>query len=501
MDFVFRTAVWGDAYTDLFLEVTLPTILAECNLPRFAEAHAGNRLYNICTTHQDAMRIKQSRHYAHLRDILDITFVYDDTLTNPPETRVESSTEKKYNLFVRLLEKTISTTADQNAFLIGINPDVYSNHFFPRLLEHAKEGKKLVYSGYFRVQTESFVPAFLERLSTELPRNGISSRQMIALGMSHLHNQSERWFWDNPGFRSDWPAHTYQRVGDEGFILNGFHLGAVMLKPPKGVPVYPRTADGSRHRTDELSIDGNSYLTRAFPDENEIHFATDSDELCYLDMLSKDTYNASSLSDGQPDLAGVAYWMSEWTNPSQRHCFRKSILFHKENLNSKWRQKQTEAEARVDVCFDMFDAFEKLPALKHGFDQLHQETRKNEESASLLNVIGLELYNIGLADQAAAVWQKASEIYPGRSEYLRNLSMYHQDKGDFEASRRFMSLAHDAEPSNVDIAKILIAMLFKENQLLRAKEVADELLGRKSDPAIAHLSSLVDKAIELNQRA
>src|SRR5262245_47214239 len=58
MKFQLTTAVWGPWYTERFLTITLPSLLAPRNIPR-ALAY-GDGCYTIYTRPQDAARIRQS---------------------------------------------------------------------------------------------------------------------------------------------------------------------------------------------------------------------------------------------------------------------------------------------------------------------------------------------------------------------------------------------------------------------------------------------------------
>jgi len=52
------TNVWGVRHTDLFLEMTLPNLLSDGNLPALASVH--RVVYRIHTTLKDMERIKVS---------------------------------------------------------------------------------------------------------------------------------------------------------------------------------------------------------------------------------------------------------------------------------------------------------------------------------------------------------------------------------------------------------------------------------------------------------
>ncbi|MCP4679644.1 MAG: tetratricopeptide repeat protein [Deltaproteobacteria bacterium] len=525
MDFVFRTIVWGDEYIKLFLEVTLPTVLARSNLPVFAKEHKGSRLYRIYTTEEDAEQIRQSKHYATLSNICDVEMVFDDAWTaassDEDEQRPEDGNEnaQKYGRVLPCLENAIETAQKEDAYLIGINPDAYPSNFFPSILSRAKKGKKLVYSGFFRAQTETFVPAFLSQ-SQDKDGEGISSRQLIRLGLEHMHLESRCWFWNEPDFRIDWPAHLYRRVGMDGIILNAFHLGAVMLKPPRDVGMYLKNEDSAGHKSEELSLDGNSYLTRAFPDENEVHLATDSDELFYLDLLSKDVNEALYKSGKQPNLFKLAAWAQKWTNQSQRFCFKHSISFHSEELTPEWDAQKQEAQRHADSCLALIDSIGQIPGAKSEFgacaeelsalseevnsqkgqiESLQDEKNKvSEECARLFNTIGVELFKSNLTDHASNVWQNALECFPDDHEILYNLSCYYRDRGDTAKALEHLRSAYKVAPENVNIAKNLIIALFKAGEATAARDLAGEFLAKTPNEDIANLARIVEHTLEIS---
>lgn len=69
--FILVTPVWGTLYTDIFLSVGLPSLLAQRNLP----AMKTPLVYNIYTTPEDATRLQENLFFKKLKSLMEVVIL------------------------------------------------------------------------------------------------------------------------------------------------------------------------------------------------------------------------------------------------------------------------------------------------------------------------------------------------------------------------------------------------------------------------------------------
>lgn len=243
----FITPLWGEAFVESFCEVTLPSQLADGNLPAFPR---GDCLYTIVTTARDAEAIKTCPGYRALCDLMPVEFLLHEG--RPGEQSYERMT-RAYNL---ALERVAEW---QTCFFLTAD-DFYSDGLLRGAGAAIEAGKRVVMVPTIRVVAESF-RAELETSSIR----ALGPAELVGLMLRHEHPMITACVvGDDSRLMHRLPAQTLARIG-HGYVgrWNVMHPLAVRL-PPRPQPI-------------RSTVDWN-YPALHVVSATDIHVVRDSDE-------------------------------------------------------------------------------------------------------------------------------------------------------------------------------------------------------------------------------
>lgn len=316
-------ALWGEVFIQTFLEVTLPSLLTEGNL--YGLGARTDPVLRILTVPDSVERLRLAPQIvaASRRLPVEVCSVSDLDLHD-----VDAAASACHRQAVRDAD-------EEGAALIVLTPDsLWSEGAFQALLDRAESGVRAVLVASIRVQLETFAPAYVGQAKG----GSLSSRELVRLGLQHLHPISESLFWDSEHFSSH-PSHVYWRVGGDGLVARCFHLHPLY--------VFPMVRGGVM----ESNID-DDYLIRAVPDLGRVHVVTDSDELCGFELSPANKRVGHSDKPRSASALAVAAWARRGANKHHRDCFRSSVSVHAGSLGGAQQHEweRARAEAR-DLAF------------------------------------------------------------------------------------------------------------------------------------------------------
>jgi hypothetical protein len=204
----FSTVVWGPWHTAAFLEVNLPSLLAPGNLPAFAARH--KILYRIFTSPPDARRITASAAFRRAQQIA--TFELVEAILEHPAQPIA--------VHHMLWRRSAEMARADGAMVLYVPPDVaWSNGSLGHVADVVAQGKRIIFMSYLRVVHESCVPVLQQlRGGNENPVIDMSSRDMVALALRHIHPLAVTYLRDSGNF----PVHPEMilwPVGGEGLLM------------------------------------------------------------------------------------------------------------------------------------------------------------------------------------------------------------------------------------------------------------------------------------------
>jgi len=315
-------AVWGRSYTDLFLEVGLPSLLSEGNLCalRKADGHA----IHLITMAQDLETIEQSPVWRKALEVIDIKQTIlpkSADLSNPHE------------LMSSCHRTAIEVAGQQDAALLFFNPDiVLADGAMKTLVGILEQGKRAVQVLGPRASKEAVVPLLLRKWSSDDGKClTITPRELMALAIEHMHPITRMHLYEAED-EDILPQNLFWKVNG-GLLGRCFHIHPIL--------VYPRV----RNARFATTVDDN-FLRAACPNSEDEYVITNSDEfaLCELSSTTRSYAGFARLPDG--------WETSKWAWKHARahhfeHLTRRFFLHTGDASELEWEEAVAKSDAAV----------------------------------------------------------------------------------------------------------------------------------------------------------
>jgi len=310
MKFRFITVVWGSTYTDLLLNVAIPTQLSPGNLPSLPDN--AESMYSIYTTSEDATIIKDSSVFQALSKLIPSEIVLIDDI---------DLSRNRYWIVSECEKRAMASAGDEDCGFVFPYPDcVWPDGAFKNMSRIASTGKRAVMCAGITAVTATCVPALLNEFRSENDLAiSISPRELVALSMEHLDPVVSVQFWDSEIF-SKTPAQLWWNVPDEGVLSRWFCPSPLMVRPQKIVKSFSG------------ALDGGNFLIRACRNFDDLYVSEDSDELFHVSLR---TPNETFLPQRSSSIF-VARWAAPVTNRYQRKFLNHKIRIHFTDMSSQW---------------------------------------------------------------------------------------------------------------------------------------------------------------------
>jgi hypothetical protein len=324
--FIFSTPVWGAGHVGLFLNVGLPSLLAPGNLSGLT-GNTENRylIYTLCEYEKD---IRAAPSYQRLTSILAVEIIL-----------IQKEIEVPHRTMSDCHIDSLRRAEEVGAAAVFIPPDcVWSDGSMVRLEALSQSGKSVVHVSGVRLDRDGIVPEFAGRYSEDRAVLSIEPRDLVAMGLRHLHPIARSHFF-NEYEGGLMPANLVWSVEDEGLLLRCFHLHPLMVKTQVPLAEFKSTID------DDLAL-------RACPDSSRDHVVTDSDELLVFEMSALSHAVGTICRKGS--IEGIAAWAEYGTNSRHRELIRDCIRIHSGPLTGPmWRGKEIESSKVVDKLSEL----------------------------------------------------------------------------------------------------------------------------------------------------
>lgn len=278
--FYFNCVFWGKTYRQYFLELLVASLLSPQNLPALNPARKSQFL--IVTTIEDWNALQSERLFLNLKDFVEpVWFEMPFPQNDEPKMLVMS---KGHQLV------SSRTFADQ-AYGIFVTPDlVLSDGSILSLERLAERGKKVVLSVAIRFAQESL----LEEMKCEgYFRPGspmvLPPRELMRMALRHLHSETLRYEFDAPYF-AQMPISVYWKMPrEQALIIYSFSWAPLLVD-------YGGLKNHDVSTFDNWTLDGD-YISRNFPNPDDVHVVTDSDEIALVSFTKESDLHF----DLQPD--------------------------------------------------------------------------------------------------------------------------------------------------------------------------------------------------------
>jgi len=321
MKFHFINVVWGQEYTDKFLNFSLPTQLSQENLLAFQRDQA---VYKIYTTNSDAELIVKSPIYAVLKEVIPTEI----KVFNIPLSYIQD----KYKLMGKCHEHAVIEANQKNGIAVFLGPDsLWSDGSFARMREIAAKGKRVVMIAGYRTVKETILPYLSQQPYFRKNASvSISSRELVRISLNHLHPMTQSLFWDSVNF-ANWPSQLYWKVGSQGFIARCFHIHPLMINP-HGTNMIPIN-----------SIDGD-YVSSIISSYKDIYIVTDSDEILGIEFSSASHGKQTIDINTKANVEKICQWAKQSSVPHHIWSFQHKIRIHAQELNESWEKVEVASD-------------------------------------------------------------------------------------------------------------------------------------------------------------
>jgi len=329
MKFDLIIAVWGKTYTDMFLNITLPTMLTQGNLLAFRQSERA--VYRIYTSEEDAETIKKSPIYSKLTEAIETEIKSFITTTQLQQHQYATLTQCQNDAIIH---------ANQNDHtLVFLAPDaIFADGSFESMLKIAATGKRAIMIPGLQVCRTPFLKDFLQEYSKKLGEFSvpIPSRDLVKICLKNLHPESQAFFWESGLFSGHGPAHHYWRINNNSLLGRCFILHPLMVNPSrKDLAIQTCTLD-------------MEYISLVCPDFNDVYVVSDSDEIFGCDLNDvKHRAEIEKINDSLK-VSKSAGWASLWTTlHHQKYFVENKLRFHSEDISEEWVETEKKSDQVV----------------------------------------------------------------------------------------------------------------------------------------------------------
>jgi hypothetical protein len=331
-DFNFILIAWGCTHTAVFLDVGLPSLLSECNLPNLR--NLANSRFQVFTTVNDLERMKAAPSFRLLRELINVEIhLIDDWFTDDRPA--------PHAIMSRAHRVGLESSYKLGQYSVFVPPDcVWANGSFTALERIARRGVRIVHVSGLRLTLEDVVPELEAWRSPDAARLSISPRELVRLGMAHIHDISKDSFFREQGSHL-MPANLLWTVVDQGILARCFHLHPLLVEPNAQNANFRATID------DDLSLmSGNAY--------ERDYVVSDSDEILVFELSSKRHKVVASFNKGC--TAEIAAWAQIQMNTFHRRLVETPIRLHMVDIDPVvWQPIDVEAESTVQKALEIAD--------------------------------------------------------------------------------------------------------------------------------------------------
>jgi hypothetical protein len=304
---LFIVPVWGEAYSQLFIEICLPLILTSGNLGHFKGRT--DVAFLIATRFEDQKRIENSPSYRRLAELIPSHFLLIDGVAN-----FVSPHQAMSDAYVLAMRSEYVTPAYTN--YVFLTPDSFwSDGTFRRVEE-------LVDAGYYAgmvLGLRSTIEKVEARLRAWINEKAddpvIPVRKLVTLVLSALHPMAQAQIWLSARFLNQWPSQIYWRAGNNLMFAHCFHLHPLFMRATERVNTFKTT------------IDGDFLQSVGYP-VSRYYVVTDSDEIFGVEMSAYD--RDWGVPRGRPHIWNVVSFAYFNANKYHWHFFPQRIVFRGE---------------------------------------------------------------------------------------------------------------------------------------------------------------------------
>ena len=301
--------IWGFAYVKNFLEVALPTWLADDNLP--AVSRMVETEFVFLTSREDEIYLRAHPGFKRLSAICETTVHFVDHLI----------TGNNYSTTITLAyAEAVRSAGDDmldTCFLFLVSDYIVANGSFRTVVERVRAGRNGVLVGNFQVVEEEALPWLTDLLQANPTVLQIGPRKLMKWALSHLHPATIANTVNYRLIHNDHTNRLFWRVDNQTLIGRFFLMHMIAIRPELRDFVIGSSCD-------------YSFIPEMCP-SNNVDIVTDSDDYLVVELQPRD-HEAKFLKPGAQKIGKLARTLSEWTNARHRENSATTVVFHADDI-------------------------------------------------------------------------------------------------------------------------------------------------------------------------
>ena len=316
--------VWGYEFTQNFLNVSLPTLLAPGNVPALAKTLPTEFIF--LTGRRDEPMIRQSAGYRHLSAICPIRFnLIDDIITQGNHS---TTVTLAYVAAVRRVGEAMLDTC----FLFLVSDYVAADGSLDSVIKLMLAGANAVQAGNFQVIAEEAVP-WLERQHKEGEEALVlPPRQLMRYALTCIHPATIANTVNLPISHNSHCNRLFWRVDADTLIGRFYLMHMLCIRPEITDFVIGASCD-------------YSFIPEMCPSGN-VEVIADSDQYLMIEVQPRH-HEENFLQLGSVRPKQIAAGLSEWTTALHRDNARQTLVFHGADLPVSLSSAIGEADAFI----------------------------------------------------------------------------------------------------------------------------------------------------------
>jgi len=348
--YILVVPLWGETHFKQWLKYSLPSYLAENNIPYLVKNADFSLL--ICTDKHTETLFKTLPIYRKIREIFTLAF-FDASAFIPQDAHYYGyGLTYLYHAAIRKYHNV-----GEDIYFIFLNSDfILTDGIFKTVHDLAKAGSEIVFCPSLRAIRETLLPKLDEVVrgaEGEVGTLSLSAREGVQLVLERLHPTVVAQTINREGdalpkgLSSNALNQFYWRVGEDLLLGHHFLIFPLMIKP-KVVPPAPTGY-----------IDYN--VVYDFHPRGEITYITDSDDGLIIEVEGSQK-ESENLWFFYSNASSYYRKLSQWVTPLHYNNFKNLLVFHVKNLENEplfleEKGKFDEFVGRIDEKFKKFQRF------------------------------------------------------------------------------------------------------------------------------------------------
>jgi hypothetical protein len=413
--------VWGEEFTQQFLEFSLPTLLAPGNLPALAKTLPTEFIF--LTGRRDEAVIRASAGYLRLAATCDVSFyAIDDLIT-------EGNHSTTVTLAFAAAVRRTGTEMLDTCFFFLVADYIVANGSLAAAIKPILAGASAVQTGNFQIAIEDAIP-WLDR---ELEGNGgtlvLPPRRLMRHALTRIHPATVANIVNSPLSHNSHANRLFWRVDADTLIGHFYLLHMLCIRPEVVDFVIGASCD-------------YSFIPEMCPSGN-IAVMSDSDDYLVIEAQPRD-HEANLLRPGPARPKLLAASLSEWTTARHRDNARHTLIFHAADLPPALSSVSKEADAFVAQVGSLLKR-KPMPHRDHPYWRgalaaHHSQRGRRPDAANWQLTLGRP------ASRSARVTGWLGNLLLGRAPNVRR---WHPRWADYQLPRRVLERITDDPESRL----------------------------------------------------